>query len=181
MSFYLAPPLPTHYLVHFTRSGVLTMTIVLMLPTTFRLEVCSSAFPILTFTTWDSGCIYLLVFCSWRPLVAYLLMCWLTLHYWRSPPQSALEGGAALRARPRGKHQFFQNCWVIDDFSSYSFLLTLWSLFFCFCFPLHACQKFPLFVHILRAQQPTSLLLTPSPRRKPGEEGNTWSWNQTDH
>lgn len=76
MSFYLAPPLPTHYLIHFTRSGVLTMTAVLILPTTFRLEVCSLASPILlTFTTWDSGCIYLLVFCSWRPLVAYLLMC----------------------------------------------------------------------------------------------------------
>lgn len=45
MSFYLAPPLPTHYLVHFTRSGVLTMTIVLMLPTTFRLEVLQLSLP----------------------------------------------------------------------------------------------------------------------------------------
>lgn len=113
---------------------------------------------LLTFTTRDSGCAHLLVFCSWRPHVACLLMC--SLGYRRGPPQGALGGWAGLGAGSRGKHQFFQSCRVTDDHRSYSFLLTLRSLVFVFVFLCMLVRRSP----FLCAD---SLPQSPAPGRKP--------------
>lgn len=106
------------------------MTTVLILLTTFRLERCSSASPILlTFTTRDTGCVPLLVCCSWRPHVACLLMCSVALGYWRSPPQGALGWGSPENEAPGGKASVVPK--LLGD-RCFQALLSSWQVGVCF-------------------------------------------------